>query len=1146
MQVLLQASLLILSVNGHGHLAKGRRCSANRYTSCATGGGTLPPNHKGGAPWGEKLETDVAALTAACAWQEPNHVNVKTNGKCKTAVAEKHIILPSTGELCGSSRSNSAGSVDKPWSSTRENFITTGNIVAGQTYDIEVFITAPHAGFHTFALCPDEVTVDCWKDKKNWLKIVSLKDTDQKVVADYHFMNDCKKSKYFSLKYSRVNNKSNMLISLPKKQHLLLARQQALRTWFGCKEVTLNGAPGPAPGPGPGPGPGPAPGPGPTGTCTGAPCDDKTMCRSSAGYCGSTDAYCNAKSTWTPKCTGSQTPSPSPSGTTKTPSPSPSGTTKTPSPSPSGTTKTPSPSPSGTTKTPSPSPSGTTKTPSPSPSGTTKTPSPSPSGTTKTPSPSPNTPKPTNPHQCKQKNVLCQTGEECCTGLCKPTNGNTTISICSGADALMFNIQNSSQLSIFMQLLQASLLILAVNGHGYLMKGRRCNANRYTSCATGGGTLPSHKGETIEVDAAALTAACSWQDPAHVHPLNAGKCRGGLAPKKIILPSTGQICGSSYSDSAGTVGTAWSSPRAMFPTTGNIVAGSTYDIELFIAAPHAGFHTFALCPDEADAACWKDKSNWLKIESVQDNEVVGEYHYMNDCTFIAICNGSKPNILFIMADQMRWDVLSEKVTPNLISLAESGHRFSNAYSSTPTCTPARAAILTGRSPWFHGMLSYGAIAKHYPQGEYVSLLSQSGYSCHSVGKNHFLNAGETPKHAFNTTMLYDGLGNGINQGEFDDYDAWFQKQMPGLDPLKGIDDWNSWESILYPYEPYFHPTAWTGRTAVSFLENVPKDNDKPFFLKVSFHRPHSPYDPPMEYYEQIDDDAVGKPKVGGNWDALFKNDLEHCGPAFKDAWCGEMPANATFQSRKSYLANVKFVDEQVGLILKKLEELKLDETTFILFTADHGDGQGDHYHWRKGFPYEFSSHVPMMARLPKTLNQNETLTPSSSVIDNPVELRDLFPTFLDVAGTNTSLIPSNLNGSSLLALIANQKDGYSSPSDSDDHLSSSWRKWIDLEHGVVYNTTVHWNALTDGKMKYIYRAFYGDEQLFNLTADPYEMRSLHSDESYQSELLLWRQRLVQQFINEQRGENWVKDGKLVQRTLNKVYSPYYPKNTQIM
>ena len=110
-------------------------------------------------------------------------------------------------------------------------------------------------------------------------------------------------------------------------------------------------------------------------------------------------------------------------------------------------------------------------------------------------------------------------------------------------------------------------------------------------------------------------------------------------------------------------------------------------------------------------------------------------------SFVTSSKESPPNILFIMADQMRSDALScagNKAirTPNLDRLASEGVRFANAFSSTPSCTPARAAILTGLSPWYHGMLGYGTIATRYPY-ELPRALSAGGYYTCSLGKDHF-------------------------------------------------------------------------------------------------------------------------------------------------------------------------------------------------------------------------------------------------------------------------------------------------------------------------------------------------------------------------------------------------------------------------
>ena len=209
----------------------------------------------------------------------------------------------------------------------------------------------------------------------------------------------------------------------------------------------------------------------------------------------------------------------------------------------------------------------------------------------------------------------------------------------------------------------------------------------------------------------------------------------------------------------------------------------------------------------------------------------------------------RPNILFLMADQMRGDTMGcagnkVAITPNLDQLASEGVRFTNAFSSTPTCTPARAALLTGLSPWYHGMLGYGVIARRYPY-EMPRTLSSNGYYAYSIGKDHFgwnKSLDEGVPHGYNCTYLYDGLEE---TSEMDDYDQWFRKELPNTDPMVTGLTFNDYRGKSYALPEYYHPTAWVGRAAVDFLTNY--SSKEPFFLKVSFHRPHSPYDPPQRW-----------------------------------------------------------------------------------------------------------------------------------------------------------------------------------------------------------------------------------------------------------------------------------------------------------
>lgn len=498
-----------------------------------------------------------------------------------------------------------------------------------------------------------------------------------------------------------------------------------------------------------------------------------------------------------------------------------------------------------------------------------------------------------------------------------------------------------------------------------------------------------------------------------------------------------------------------------------------------------------------------------------------------------------PNILFMMADQMRSDVLScagnrAIRTPNLDRLASQGVRFSNAFSSTPSCTPARAAILTGLSPWYHGMLGYGVIATRYPY-ELPRAMSSGGYFTCSLGKDHFgwnSTANEGIPHGYDRTDLYDGLPQ-----EIDDYDQWFANAEPDVNPMATGLEYNDYRGRPYVLEEYYHPTAYVGRAAVNFLETY--NDSRPFFLKVSFHRPHSPYDPPKSWMDQYQPEDMPDPYVGGNWDsryALHFNTTPNPG-----IWCGDIGLDTLRVSRQAYYGNVAFIDSWVGQILNTLEQRGLANDTFVLFTADHGDMLGDHYHFRKTYSYFGSAQIPMMFKWPIATAKfaNGPITaPRGTVIDKVVELRDLFPTFLDIASLP---IAQTLNGSSLLYLLHHERTKEQDLSH--EKATSTWRNYLDLEHSTCYNITNHWNALTDGHMKYVFRAYFDDEQLFNLDSDPTELWNLAGETDWQAELQQWRQRMVEQFEEEERGPDWVRDGRLMRRVDGQLYSPHYPGNS---
>ncbi len=292
------------------------------------------------------------------------------------------------------------------------------------------------------------------------------------------------------------------------------------------------------------------------------------------------------------------------------------------------------------------------------------------------------------------------------------------------------------------------------------------------------------------------------------------------------------------------------------------------------------------------------------------------------------------------------------------------------------------------------------------------------------------------------------------------------------------------------------------------------DRAEPFFLKVSFIRPHSPYDAPQRFFDMYAKAALPEPKV-----AKWAEKYAPLSDAGNEIWHGKLDPGVVRYSRQGYYAGVTHVDEQIGEVLKALVRRGMLDDTLILYCSDHGDMLGDQNMWRKTYGYEQSAHIPMLMRPPKGMEWGR----AGQVVDAPVELRDLLPTFLDAAGAD---IPASIEGKSLLQLAGKGA------------AAAGWREYIDLEHNLTYSPLNHWNGLTDGKWKYLFHASLGEEQLFDLTRDPNELVDLAGDEAHAAELVKWRGRLVEHLT--ERGPAWVSDGKLMVRVKGQEFSPNFP------
>jgi arylsulfatase A-like enzyme len=459
----------------------------------------------------------------------------------------------------------------------------------------------------------------------------------------------------------------------------------------------------------------------------------------------------------------------------------------------------------------------------------------------------------------------------------------------------------------------------------------------------------------------------------------------------------------------------------------------------------------------------------------------------------------KPNIILILCDQMRGDAFGADgnpcvQTPNIDFLASEGTRFSHAYSAVPSCLPARAILWTGLDQWHTGVLGMGAgqgpIPYDFPHtlpGE----LTKAGYRTHLVGKGHF--HPQRTLMGFETTEL-DESGRMPDS----DHRVWFAQQAPdGVTPDDHGVDWNSWHARPWHTEERLHPTFWTMTRALEFLKQ--QSPERPFFLNISFARPHSPYVPPPYYFDLYSRGSLPPPHVG-DW-AHINDDPETARSPI--AWRGRMTPEQIRRARAGYYGEVSFIDAQIGRLMNwmRIYRREMFRNTWFLFTSDHGDMQGDHHLWRKTYAYEGSARIPFLVVPPAAHGR-----PQRRVAGETVELRDVMPTLLEAAGIPA---PRGLDGRSVLPLLEDQVN--------------DWRPYIHGEHSACYSEEQEMQFVTDGNRKFIWFPRVGRDQFFDLVQDPGETRNRVDDPACREEVQTWRNYLANELAARDCG--WVRSGR---------------------
>jgi arylsulfatase A-like enzyme len=398
-----------------------------------------------------------------------------------------------------------------------------------------------------------------------------------------------------------------------------------------------------------------------------------------------------------------------------------------------------------------------------------------------------------------------------------------------------------------------------------------------------------------------------------------------------------------------------------------------------------------------------------------------------------------PNIVLILADDMRWDQMEHMSTVRS-ELIGKGTTFTKGFVVNSLCCPSRATILSGQYSHSTRVYTNSDYSKFRPrEGSTIATwLDAAGYRTGLVGK--YLN----------------GYGKGRATSV-----------LPG---------WNYWRTFVQPPGYYNYtlsvdgvPTAFGSGAADystdvlagyadDFIRTTPAD--EPLFLWFGPNAPHNPYTPAPRH-------ATSLP----NFTAPIYPNVNEADVSDKPAFVRKLSAKGnSIQSRKKQALALLAVDEAVARIIDALEDTGRLSTTFIVFMSDNGLSHRSHRWSGKESPWDEAAHIPFVVRY-------DPVTGGLATSDDRLVLNlDVAPTFAALAGT----VAPGAEGTSFLPLL--------------DGSASTWRTSFAIEH-VAAGDPPTYCAIRTTTHKYI-RYSTGEEELYDLVADPFELQSRHADPAF--------------------------------------------------
>ena len=440
-------------------------------------------------------------------------------------------------------------------------------------------------------------------------------------------------------------------------------------------------------------------------------------------------------------------------------------------------------------------------------------------------------------------------------------------------------------------------------------------------------------------------------------------------------------------------------------------------------------------------------------------------------------SAKRPNILvFLSDDHAQWMQQSygnsEAHTPNMARIAGNGVRMTNAFTTCPVCSPARASFFTGRVPSQHGIHDW--INEPTDASPYATLKNQvliselmkkAGYHTGLVGKWHC----------------------GDDKIPHPGFDYWFSF-WKGQYPHVGEQTLSDNGKQITPTG--FQSTLFTDR-ALGFLRDHYKDSrvkEQPFFLYVSYTDTHSPH-------TGMPDDLVAQYK-----DATFRDIPKE--QFLKVHGTAERPLEAPLkdnEKRRQYYAAASAIDREVGRILDELQSMGVLDDTLVVYTADHGLNCGQHGIWEKGNATVPQNFFEESIRIPCALSWTHGGIQRNLESNLAVNHCDLFQTLLEVADAapdSQTRQTINSPGRSYLSQLRGEAE-------------VSWGDSVFCEYGNARMLRKNGYKLI---LRYAYQGISFPHELYDLKADPRETTNLYADTTY-SQITKDMSRLLDEFFS---------------------------------